>query len=93
MSGFSVVVQQLRLAVAADDGVQAQSTDVDVAAGERVGEAGREVRRPGYRTGAGRGGRVAEATAGCTRPMTSTVLMARAAAAPMKAPRGNLRRA
>ena len=44
-----------RRAVAAGDRVQAQVTGVDVAAGERAGEPGREVRRPGYRAGALRG--------------------------------------
>ena len=34
--------------VAAGDRVQAQLTGVDVPAGERAGEPGREVRRPGY---------------------------------------------
>ena len=37
-------------------GVQVDVTGVDVAAGERVGEPGREVRRPGDRAGTLRGG-------------------------------------
>ena len=49
------VHQQQRRAVAAGDRVQAQVTSVDVAAGERAGEPGREVRRPGDRAGAFRG--------------------------------------
>ena len=46
------VDQQQRRAVTADDRVQAHVTGVDVPAGERVGEPGREVRRPGDGAGA-----------------------------------------
>ena len=45
--------------VAADDRVQAQVTGVDVPAGERVGEPGREVRRAGDGAGAFGGGSAA----------------------------------
>jgi hypothetical protein len=41
------VDQEQRRAVAADDGVQAHVTGLDVPAGERVGEPAWEVRRPG----------------------------------------------
>ena len=40
--------EQRRRAAASGDRVQAQFTGVDVPAGERAGEAGREVRCPGY---------------------------------------------
>jgi hypothetical protein len=50
------VDQQQRRAVAADDGVQPQPTDVDEAAGEGVGEACGQVGRAGDGPGARRGG-------------------------------------
>ena len=53
------VDQQERRTLAADDGVQPQVAGVDVAARERVGEPGREVRRAGDGSGpCGGGGRV-----------------------------------
>jgi hypothetical protein len=51
------VHQQQRRPVASDDRVLAQVTGLNVPAGERVGEPGWQVRRPGDRTGAFRGGR------------------------------------
>jgi hypothetical protein len=45
--------QQQRRPVTADDRVQAQLAGVDIAAGEGVGEPGREVRRPETEPGLG----------------------------------------
>jgi hypothetical protein len=42
------VHQQQRRALTSGDRVQAQFTGVDVPAGERAGEPGRKVRRPGH---------------------------------------------
>jgi hypothetical protein len=50
------VDEQQRRPVAAGDHVLAQVPGVDVPAGERAGESGRQVRRPGNRAGAFRGG-------------------------------------
>ena len=56
-------------ALAADDRVQAHScADVDISVGECVGKPGREVRRPGHRTRAGRTGLANRGGAGPHQP-------------------------